>query len=145
MVDHPTRYRIRPNRIPNARYFQYKLNLTTTVDASPIVQSVDVAYLLPNLPPVIKSVKVTIGGKSSPAARAGRGRTICGLGNSSGRYQTITWDGSDPNGDVVIYSLYYRTGMSSPWILLKDKLKETNFELGHTIGSGREVRSKSFR
>ncbi len=42
--------------------------------------------------------------------------------------QTITWDSSDPNSDTLIYTLYFRLDQDGPWILLKDKVKETSYE-----------------
>ena len=44
------------------------------------------------------------------------------------RYRTITWEASDPNDDELMYSLYFRNGSKSEWILLKDKLKEATFD-----------------
>src|SRR5439155_21242757 len=38
------------------------------------------------------------------------------------------WEASDPNSDELIYSVYFRAGSRSPWILLKDKIKETTYE-----------------
>jgi hypothetical protein len=124
-------------RSPSARFFQYRLTMSTKDDhVSPVVEDVDVAYLMPNLPPQVKSVKVTLGPKGAqppaPAQGGGDENAAAPAGGSpavpNGRIQTINWDASDPNGDALVYSLFYRTGPKAPWILLKDKLKDTNFE-----------------
>ena len=62
---------------PAARFLQFRLTLSTKQPTvSPVVKDVDVAYLTPNLPPQIKSVKVTLGSKSSPPTPAsGRWRS----------------------------------------------------------------------
>jgi hypothetical protein len=118
---------------PAARFFQYRFTLTTKSPAvSPLVNDVDVAYLAPNLPPQIKGIKVLLGshaGQAQPQQGQEPESAQAGQPNiPSGRIQTITWDASDPNNDPLVYSLYYRQGTASPWILLKDKLKDTSYE-----------------
>jgi hypothetical protein len=118
-----------PTASPAARFFQYRFTFTSKVStASPVVDDVDVAYLMPNLPPQIKGIKVTLGSKSvQPAPPPADGEQPAPPA-PSGRIQTISWDASDPNSDALIFSLYYRQGINAPWILLKDKLKETSYE-----------------
>src|SRR5438477_389476 len=55
---------------PAARFLQYRLKFTSDSKAArtPVVDDVDVAYQVPNQPPVIKSIKVTPQGK--PEANA---------------------------------------------------------------------------
>lgn len=128
---------------PPARFFQYRLNFATTKDtASPVIEDVDTAYLMPNLPPQIKSVKVTLGGKNAPPPPPqpqDQDQTNPGMASiPSGRIQTITWDASDPNNDPLVYTLYYRIGPKAEWILLKGKLKENNYEWDtRTVADGR--------
>jgi len=88
---------------------------------------VDVAYLMPNLPPQVKGVKVTLGGKSVPP-QPPQDQDGNPPPPPSGRIQTIAWEAADPNNDPLVFSLYYRSGRKSPWILLKDKLKEPTYE-----------------
>jgi hypothetical protein len=116
---------------PSARFFQYRFAFSTKVPtASPVVDDVDVAYLMPNLPPQIKSIKVILGSKNAPPQPAPEGEQPAGSPPPIpvGRIQTITWDASDPNNDPLLFSLYYRQGIDTPWILLKDKLKEASYE-----------------
>ncbi|HEX4055896.1 MAG TPA: hypothetical protein VHX86_16655 [Tepidisphaeraceae bacterium] len=125
---------------PPARFLQYRLTFQTSDPSkSALVDHVDVAYQIPNLAPVVKSVKIgneagqgengqqESGGAAAPQAAAGHigdagAKTPGGTGT-----QTITWDASDPNNDVLMYTLYFRMDQG-PWILLKDKVKEMSFE-----------------
>jgi hypothetical protein len=126
---------------PAARFFQYRFTFSTAdTAASPVVNNVDVAYLMPNLPPQIKGIKVGLGSKSAAPPPAPEGEQPAGTPPPipAGRIQTITWDASDPNSDPLLYSLYYRQGTKSPWILLKDKLKDASYEWDtRTVADGR--------
>jgi hypothetical protein len=96
-----------------------------------VINDVDIAYLMPNLPPQIKGIKVTLGSKSAaqqqqpPDADSAPGSPPA---VAPGRIQTISWDASDPNNDPLTFSLYYRQGTSAPWIRLKEKLKDNSYE-----------------
>jgi hypothetical protein len=117
---------------PSARFFQYRLSFATTDPAkTALVDHVDVAYQIPNLAPVIKSIKIGSGddgeneaGPNAPSVPPGRGAA----GKPAGSAQNITWTASDPNNDTLTYSLYFRLEPHGEWILLKDKLKETSYE-----------------
>jgi hypothetical protein len=99
---------------PAARFFQYRLTFTSeTGAATPVVEEISVAYQVPNLAPQIKAIKTT-------DSKADEGR---GTGKIS-----ITWMATDPNEDELIYSIYFRSSSRAPWILLKDKLKDPNFD-----------------
>jgi hypothetical protein len=122
---------------PSARFLQYRLTFGTTDSSkTPLVDHVDVMYQIPNLAPVIKSVKIgsdTDTDTSTPPAEHVDLSKPGGTGT-----QTITWDASDPNNDVLTYSLYFRTEQNGPWILLKDKLKDTTFDWDtRTVADGR--------
>jgi hypothetical protein len=114
---------------PSARFLQYRLTFTTTDPAkTSLVDYVDVTYQMPNLAPVIKSIK--LGGSSDstalpplPPAPPAAAKTQAGTGT-----QTITWEASDPNNDNLVYTLYFRQEQSGVWILLKDKLKDATYD-----------------
>lgn len=111
---------------PAARFLQYRLTFNSPKgDTTPSVDTVDVAYQLPNLPPIIKSVKLDSGDSTPPSAPAAH--TAAAKPDGTG-VQTITWDASDPNSDTLIYTLYFRSSTDGPWILLKDKLKDPTYE-----------------
>ena len=130
---------------PTARFMQYRLTLTSKdAKATPLVDEVDVAYQLPNLPPTVKSVKV---GSNSSLTTPANATTLLSTttatpltpaNSDANRIQTISWDADDANGDTLQYSLYFRTGAKAPWILLKDKLADTHFDWDtRTVADGR--------
>lgn len=136
-----------PVTSPSARFLQYRLSFSTTDSAqSALVDHVDVAYQIPNMAPVIKSVR--IGTDTSPTESnssdsasppvtpvvhpADSSKTPTGTG-----VQTVTWDASDPNNDTLTYSLYFRRQPQGPWILLKDRLTQATFDWDtHTVTDG---------
>ena len=138
---------------PTARFMQYRLTLASTdAKATPLVNEVDIAYQTPNVAPNVKSVKIGTGaGGASGAASAAAMALTALTGQPSAtpsaatppnadanRVQTISWDAEDANGDTLQYSLYFRSGSKSPWILLKDKLTDTHFDWDtRTVADGR--------
>jgi hypothetical protein len=113
---------------PSARFFQYRLTFSSDAgQATPVVEEVNVAYQVPNLAPRVSSIRLTGGGESdSDSATGGTGKI------------TIAWDASDPNEDELAYTLFFRNGTRSPWIVLKDKLKDPTFDWDtHGAADGR--------
>jgi hypothetical protein len=136
-----------PIRSPSARFLQYRLRFSTSDSSqSASVDRVDVAYQIPNMAPVIKSVRIGAGsdsgqaegGGSAPEATSGAGSAAGAAGHGGDSApkasgggtgaQAITWDASDPNNDALTFSLYFRRGRHAPWVLLKDGLTQTSFE-----------------
>jgi hypothetical protein len=130
---------------PAARFLQYRFTFTSGDGKhTAVVDDVDVAYQEPNLAPLVKSVKLTTrpsADANGPAAGPGA-NTASPATPPEARFQTINWDATDPNSDEMGYALYFRAGSQSPWILLKDKLKETTYEWDtRSVADGRyEVR-----
>lgn len=111
---------------PSARFFQYRLTFTSDSKVTPVVEEVSVAYQLPNLAPQIKSVRLPESSDEDSSAHRGTGSL------------TISWDATDPNEDDLEYALYFRNGARSPWIMLKDKLKDATFDWDtRGVGDGR--------
>jgi hypothetical protein len=115
---------------PSARFLQYRLTFNSADGKeTPVVDNISTGYEMPNLAPKVNSIKVgssatpPIPAKASAAGEAGENPIPI-----PSPTKTITWDAADPNGDALRYALYYRTGTSSPWILLKDKLTDATFE-----------------
>lgn len=95
---------------PAARFLQYRLIFTSDAGQnSPVVNDVDVAYQIPNLPPRISSVTIT------RSAEEGKQPS-----------HAITWQSLDPNGDELLYELSFRPGTIGPWIALAEDLKEAS-------------------
>jgi hypothetical protein len=129
---------------PPARFLEYRLTFSSNAGKStPMVENVNIAYQTPNLPPVVKSVKIinpaapdqgnANGGANGPAA-AGGGDADAGGGSGPAvrfpptRHLTINWEASDPNNDTLVYTVYFRLVGSSEWIVLKDKLTDTSYD-----------------
>jgi hypothetical protein len=112
---------------PPARFFQYRLTFTSATGGaeSAVVDEVNVAYQLPNLAPVVKSIKVGAGDAAKLAALLGGGADAAKAPRNT--VEQITWEAEDANGDALQYALYFRTGPRAPWILLKDKLTDPTY------------------
>lgn len=128
---------------PPARFLQYRLTFSSKEgDTTPVVDDVSVAYQIPNLPPEVKSVKIA-GEQDNAGGQAG-GQPAAG-GDELRRVQPspkqiIAWDASDPNNDALQYSLYFRRLPGGPWILLKDKLTDPQYEWDtRSVADGRYV------
>ncbi|HEX3356958.1 MAG TPA: hypothetical protein VHS31_08305 [Tepidisphaeraceae bacterium] len=109
----------------NARYLQYRLTFTTTTGKdTAVVDDVDVAYQVPNLAPIVKSVKI--------APKAETPDTSASPSNpkppADHHMLTLTWEATDANNDALQYSIYFRNGKSAEWILLKDKLTDATWD-----------------
>jgi hypothetical protein len=126
-----------PITSPTARYLQYRLTFTSTEgNQTPVVDDVDVAYQVPNLAPQVKTVKIV--------PKADVAEALAGQNNNASKpptehhVQTITWEASDPNSDALQYSIYFRSGTHSQWILLKEKLTEATWDWDtRTVADGR--------
>ncbi|HEY7090033.1 MAG TPA: hypothetical protein VH518_18185 [Tepidisphaeraceae bacterium] len=119
---------------PPARFLQYRFRFSSdNGKVTPVVEDVDVAYQVPNLPPVIKSIKI------------GNGENLAAVATTSGDENhtpnskiTISWEATDPNEDDLVFSLSFRRGRSGPWILMKDKLKDPTYDWEtRNVGDGR--------
>jgi len=115
---------------PAARFFQYRLAFASADGkVSAVVDQIDVAYQMPNLAPQVKTIRIT----AAPEAEGGRmpmqpNPAMMQPGAAKqpprGRMRLVNWEATDPNNDVLEFSLYFRSGSRGPWVLLQDKLKE---------------------
>jgi len=145
-LDNPSGSRISS---PNARYIQWKAEMTGVNGATPIVNSVTLAYLPQNSPPVVRSINVTTqavpaqpaksltGGTGaysvtvsdsadSSAASSSAGTPTQTLARASSQQITISWQADDPDGDRLVYAVYFRSEDASQWLLLKNGLHENS-------------------
>ncbi len=152
-----------PVASPNARYIQWKAELSGSPSATPVLDSVDVAYLPQNNPPVVKSINVTAQSTSGAAAAAAKssqaasapaytvtvtdtpdaaatsaGTPTQNLGRAGSEQLQVTWQADDPDGDRMVYSLYFRGEDEREWKLLKSNLSENTYSIdGDTLADGR--------
>jgi len=132
---------------PNARYIQWKAELTGATGAAPGITSVSVAYLPQNSPPIIRSINVVNvtaaqAGKS-PAASSGSaaysvtvtdtdssatsaGTSTQTLTRAANQQITVNWQAEDPDGDRLVYALYFRGDDETQWKLFKADLHDSS-------------------
>jgi len=147
---------------PNARYIQWKAELTAVGDRAPVIDSVTVSYLPQNNPPVLKSLSVTSQMATAPqpkpaatqssaatytitvtdtgesAPTSSTGTPTQPIGRAAGQQLQITWQAEDPDGDRLTYSLYFRGEDEREWKLLKSNLSENTYSLeSEALADGR--------
>ncbi len=123
---------------PNARFIQWKLEMAGGSAAMPVLNSVSLAYLPQNSPPALKSVNVTSQAvpTTRPAASSSAAYSVTvsdsgdASANSTGtstqtlqraytQQITIAWQADDPDGDRLIYNVYFRGADEAQWKVLK--------------------------
>ena len=144
---------------PPARYIQWKAVFRGPGADGPVLDDVTVSYLNQNLAPQIRSLNVPAGGErtgpagssSSPGGYPGATATVStgpaaafGASSVAGAVPripiTFTWQADDPNGDQLVYSLYVRAADEEQWHLLKEKLRQTTYQLEpDTLADGKYV------
>jgi hypothetical protein len=142
---------------PNARYLQWRAEFQSSNGATPAIDSVSAAYVPQNTPPSVRSINVSTQAKpasaqaastSAPAPNSAFSITVTDTGEtpapSSGtptqtlvrgpQQQTqIQWQADDPDGDRLIYSLYFRGEDEKEWKLLRGNLFENVLTLDSDI------------
>src|SRR5262249_46659713 len=140
-----------PIASPNARYIQWKAELTGNSGATPLVNSVTLAYLPQNSAPILKSINVTMQAVAASTASktaastttaaytvtvtdsgdvssssSSPGTTTQTLSRASLQQFTVSWTAEDPDGDRLVYNLYFRPEDGTQWMLLRGALHETS-------------------
>jgi hypothetical protein len=143
-------------RSPNARYIQWRASLN---GAGASVENVSVAYLPQNNAPTVRSINVTMQPNSGAALKAaasstaaaysvtvtdtGESSTPAGtptqtLSHGSGSQVQISWQADDPDGDRLLYSLFFRGEGEKEWKLLRANIPENSLLLdGDVLADGR--------
>jgi len=137
---------------PNARYIQWKVEMAGAAGATPLLNSVTLAYLPQNSPPVVKSISVisqasliSTASKSSSASSSSAAYSITVSGSDStdtsstsagtptqtltraaSQQVTVSWQAEDPDGDRLVYSLYFRAEDETQWMLLRAGTHDTS-------------------
>ncbi len=145
---------------PNARYIQWKAEFAGTQGKTPVLESVNVAYLPQNMPPVLKSITVVTqltasGAKPAQQAPAAvYSITVTDTGDAAPAPSTgtptqtpsraasqqinISWTAEDPDGDRLVYTLWFRGEAEREWKLLKANIHESNFAVdGDALADGK--------
>jgi sugar lactone lactonase YvrE len=137
---------------PNARYIQWKMEMSGAAGATPLVNSITLAYLPQNSPPVVKSISVisqaqltssaksaansssssaaysvTVSGADSTDANAtSAGTPTQTLTRAASQQVTVSWQAEDPDGDRLVYNLYFRAEDETQWMLLRAGTHDTS-------------------
>ena len=147
---------------PNARYIQWKAELTGANGGTPILNSVTLAYLPQNSPPVVKSINVIT--QSAPAAQAAKAATtsstaafsvtVSDTGDAGGATSagtptqtlpraanqqiTVSWQAEDPDNDRLVYNVYFRSEDATQWMSLKSGMHENSISFdGDILADGK--------
>jgi hypothetical protein len=145
---------------PNARYIQWKAEFAAAVAD---LDNVSLAYLTQNNPPVVRnlsaalqwagaasarpaaaqpspagaySITVTDTGEAGASTATGTPAQI--LARASGQQLVISWQGEDPDGDRLVYSLHFRGEGEREWKPIKINPADTAVTLdGDSLADGR--------
>jgi hypothetical protein len=148
---------------PNARYIQWNVEMAGDAagsGATPLVDSVTVAYLPQNSPPVVRSINVTMQAAQpkSPAAASSApqaaysvnvtdtadasatsaGTPTQALPRAATQQINITWQADDPDGDRLVYNVYFRADDQIQWMPLRTNLHDNSLTLdGDVLADGK--------
>ena len=146
---------------PNARFIEWRAEFArAAAGADSFLSSVTVAYLPQNTPPAIRSVTVSSLAPSTTAAKAasaasasapfsitvtdtGEATPAAGtqsqtLSRPAGQQIQVIWQADDPDGDKLVYSLYFRGEEERDWKLLRADIPENTYLLdGDVLADGR--------
>jgi len=141
---------------PNARYIQWKMEMAGNASATPVLNSVTLAYLPQNSPPVVKSINVLIQAAAQAAKAASTqastapytvtvtdtgdatastpaGTPTQTLARASAQQLTISWQAEDPDGDRLVYNVYFRGDDENQWKLLKGNIRDNSLTFDSDI------------
>jgi sugar lactone lactonase YvrE len=138
-----------PVTSPNARYIQWRASLAGASAATPVLGGITLAYLPQNSAPVVKSIgvvtqaapsaqakapstqgssapyTVTVSDTGEAAPSASGGTPTQTLSRAAAQQIGISWQAEDPDGDRLVYTVYFRGDDETRWKLLKGDLHET--------------------
>ena len=127
-----------------ARYFQWRAELSATASGeAPVVERVEMSWSERNARPIVENVTVLEPGAVFPRSGATSGSAVLSVTNpdengafaglesqkegveATGKklfrkgFRTVTWKGTDPNGDTLRYDLEVRRDGSPSWFAIR--------------------------
>ena len=115
---------------PPARFFQYRLTLVGQNLATPVVDRIQVAYVVPNLKPVISSIQTKY--PNLDEATGSASATVNAQADDQNAHLStlleIAWDANDPNNDRLLFNLQFQPAGSSSWLTLDEDLDGDSFQ-----------------
>lgn len=131
--------------VPAARYAQWKAVLHAG-NAKPAVDSVTLYYLPRNVAPDIDEVSVQVGIRYQPIAKQpGLSMSTDISGTNAPHFEPpvpsthdrdaigVKWNAHDENDDQLVYSIYYRGGGETGWLLLKDNITDKAYSFDASL------------
>lgn len=138
--------------IPYARFFQVRCGLQREgVDRSPIVKNISVSYLPVNRPPLITKIVICPVGIGTDQGLGSFTSVKMPLSEREKAYyknlgyelpqniihlerskRCIYWKATDPDGDSLKFSLFYRGSNEKEWKKLKEGLRKQGFVFDQT-------------
>ncbi len=101
---------------PSARFLQYRALFESDKHTTPVLDSVQIAYMQNNLPPELTAVIVNTGHNS----KSNKASQIPNIPKSPAlQVYKITWKAKDPNGDKLRFDIYLKRVGTQYWIELK--------------------------
>lgn len=120
---------------PNARYIQWRAEFSGNGAARPGVDDVTVAYLPRNSAPVIRALVATGVSGSASKSPSADAQTI---GHNAGEQIQVVWQADDPDGDKLVYNLYFRGEEEKEWKLLRGNTTDSTYSMdGEALADGR--------
>ena len=115
-----------------ARFLQYRLNLIGDGQATPVIDKVQITYVVPNLKPRIESIQATYPGQSRsrvvvPGQPLSPGGPVGGNEPKHVSSLNIFWKARDPNNDQLTYQLEYRPAAINKWLPLAEDLTASKY------------------
>ena len=138
---------------PNARYIQWKVAMSGPAagsGATPLLNSITLAYLPQNSPPVVRGINViaqatlntqaskssssntsaaysvTVSGDTADTTASSAGTPTQTLARAATQQITVSWQADDPDGDRLVYNLYFRAEDETQWMLLRSGTHDTS-------------------
>ena len=136
--------------VPSARYFQWRAVLSPSPSGeAPVVERVEISWAERNARPVVENVTVLEPGAVFPRAGASAGPAVLSVTNpdengafagleppketadAPGKklyrkgFRTVTWKGTDPNGDGLRCDLEVRREGSPTWFAIRRDVEES--------------------
>ena len=136
--------------VPAARYFQYRVELTPSASGeAPVVERVELSWAERNARPIVENVAVLEPGAVYPRAGAASGPAVLSVTNPDENgafagveppkeaaettakklfrkgFRTVTWKGTDPNGDALRYDVEVRRDGSPTWFPIRRDVEES--------------------
>jgi hypothetical protein len=136
---------------PNARYIQWRAEWKPGAQAE--LRNVSISFLPQNTPPVIRSISVTAvnaanalkasntqaasssafsvtvtdtGDAPAASTSSSGGQTVSRLNSTQAQ---ITWQADDPDGDKLVYAVYFRGEDEHDWKLIRSQIFENSLLL----------------